>query len=36
MKGLRITIMPSESHVENLRRGLFEYAALLRDNIAGN
>ena len=36
MEGLRITIMPSLSHVENLRSGLFEYSALLRDNVAGN
>ena len=34
MEGLRITIMPSANHIEPLRKGLFEYAALLRDNLS--
>jgi len=31
--GMRVSFMPSLSHVENMRAGMFEYAALLRNYV---
>ena len=35
-KGLQVSLMPSVSHIDNLRSGMFEYAALFRNYVRNN